>query len=82
MSSLARRDARRIEYLGKGFLLILHGYIPPEPAPAPALGSNAEILDGTTVKELLDSAHDSMRRAGPVLLGGGCVEWRACQAIS
>jgi hypothetical protein len=30
----------------------------------------AETLDDTTVKKLLDSARDAMRRAGPVLRGG------------
>jgi len=33
--------------------MLLHGYAPPEPSPAPALGSNADELDDRAVDELL-----------------------------
>jgi hypothetical protein len=60
--------------VAEGISLILHGYTPPEPASAPVLGQNAEILDDTTVKELLDSAHAKCCgeiRARPVSDTGG-----------
>lgn len=48
-----RRTALRVPAWLKGFPMLLHGYAPPEPSPAPALGSNADELDDRAVDELL-----------------------------
>ncbi|SFN07119.1 Crotonobetainyl-CoA:carnitine CoA-transferase CaiB [Streptomyces sp. cf124] len=48
-----RRAALRVPEWLKGFPMILHSHTPPDPAPAPALGDNAEHLDDHALDVLL-----------------------------